>query len=790
MTSPAPYLDPERDVEARLKDLLGRMTLEEKLAQLGGVWSSDLVGEEGFDESRAVEVLANGIGQVTRIGANTGLTPAASAGFANAIQRVLVENTRLGIPAIVHEEAVAGYCARGATQYPQAIGLAATWAPEGIRAMAQAIRAEMRAVGARQALAPVLDVARDPRWGRLEETYGEDPYLAGRLGVAYVRGLQGSDLADGVIATGKHFLGYALPEGGMNQAPVQLGPRELREVFAEPFCAAIREANLQSVMNSYSAVDGVAPAGAPEILDELLRGELGFEGMVVGDYFAVEQLVRHHRVARDQGEAAVLALSAGLDVELPALDCFGEPLQALLESGKADIALVDRAVRRVLRAKLELGLFEAPYVDEAAADAVFDTAESRALAATLAEQSIVLLKNDGVLPLQPGGRIALIGPAADDQRLLLGDYHYPVHAEVVYRHDELDAEVVPGAGKRTAAQMFRPGPYYVDVVTPRQALADRCDVAYQPGCEITGADTAGIADAVAAARAADVVVLCVGGRSGLMPDCTSGEFRDASDLQLTGVQGQLVAELAATGTPLVLVVIGGRAFALESEVGLSNAALMAWLPGEEGGTALARVLFGEMSPAGRLPVSLPRSSGQVPVYYNYRAGGGRSMVLGDYTDLSTRPLFPFGHGLSYTAFEYEELLCPDTVDVHATMNLWVTVHNSGERDSDEVVQVYVNDKVADVARPVRQLVGFKRLGVPAGERRQLKFLLDATQLGYYDRQMRFVVDPGEVEVMVGASARDIRLRKTVMLQGERRPLLQQQVVATQVEVVAMEEPAA
>ena len=787
MSAPAPYLDAERDVDVRLKDLLGRMTLEEKLAQLGCVWSGDLVGEEGFDEARAAELLAHGIGQITRISANTGLEPERSARFANDVQRVLVERTRLGIPAIIHEEALAGFCARGATQYPQAIGLAATWSPEGVRAMAEAIRLEMRAVGARQALAPVLDIARDPRWGRLEETYGEDAYLAGRLAVAYVRGLQTSNIAEGVLATGKHFLGHGLPEGGMNRAPVHLGPRELREVFAEPFAATVREANLRAVMSAHSAVDGLAPAGSPEILEDLLRRELGFDGLVVSDYFGVEELVKHHRVARDKGTAAVQALTAGVDVELPALDCFGDPLAALIGSGKADEALVDRAVRRVLKAKLELGLFETPYVTEEAAAAAFDTSEHRALATRLAEQSMVLLKNQGVLPLRPGCRLALIGPTADDARLLLGDRHYPVHAEVLYQHDEQVADVVPGPGKRPAAMAFRPGPFFVDIVTPHRALRERCEVIHQPGCGINGDDASAIPDAVAAARDAEVAVVCVGGRSGLMPDCTSGEFRDASDLRLTGVQGRLVAEVAATGTPVVLVVIGGRAFALEREIAVARAALLAWLPGEEGGTALARVLFGEASPSGRLPVSLPRAAGQVPAYYNHRAGGGRSGVLGDYTDLYARPLYSFGHGLSYASFDYEELSCPDTVDVHATMNVWVTLRNTSDREGDEVVQLYVNDKVADVARPVRQLAGFKRLTIPARARRRVKFLLDASQLGYYDRQMRFVVDAGEVEVMVGSSSRDIHLRKTVVLQGERRPLQQQQVLATQVEVVEVEE---
>jgi beta-glucosidase len=749
-----PYLDPGRDPDARLKDLLKRMSLTEKLQQLGSVTATELVNEEGFDEVEAARLLADGIGQIGWVGTDSTLTPEAGARFANAVQRLLVERTRLGIPAIIQAEAAAGSCVRGATAYPRTIGLAATWAPESVRAMAEAIRGEMRAVGARQALAPALDIARDPRWGRLEETYGEDPYLAGRMGVAYVRGLQGTELAQSVLATGRHFLGYGLPEGGTNQAPVHLGPRELREVFAEPFAAAIRDAGLKAVMNSDSSVDGLVPAGSPEILDELLRGELGFDGMVVSSDHAVDMLVHHHRIARDKGAAAALALTAGLDMELPGLDCFGAPLHELVEAGKVDLALVDRAVRRVLALKFELGLFDEPYVEEAGASAQFERAESRALAGLLAEQSMVLLKNDGILPLERGCRLALIGPAADDARLLLGDGH---------------------------------GPDFAPIVTPREALETLAEVDYRPGCTLTGTDEGAIAAAVAAARAADVAVVCVGGKSGLLPDCTSGEFRDSSTLRLWGLQGRLVTEVAGSGTPLVLAVIGGRALALEAEIAVSRAAIMAWLPGEAGGRALARLLFGQANPAGRLPVSLPRSVGQVPAYYNHRAGGGRSATPGDHLDESTRPLFPFGHGLSFTSFEYLDLACPLTVDVHATINLSVTIRNDGTRAGDEVVQVYLDDKVADVARPVRRLAGFKRVHVPAGASRRIKFLIDASQLAYFDRRMQFVVDPGEVEVMVGASSRDVRLRASVVLQGERRPLLQKQVIATQVEVVDVAE---
>jgi beta-glucosidase len=452
---------------ARLDDLLGRMTLDEKLAQIGCVWSTSLVEDDAFSERKAAALLANGIGHVTRIGSSTGLRPSQSAAFANAIQRFLVEKTRLGIPAIVHEESCAGFAARDATQFPQAIGLAATWEPDLIQALGDVIRRQMLAVGARQTLAPVLDVARDPRWGRTEETYGEDPYLVSRIGVAYVRGVQGARLGEGVAATGKHFLGYGLSEGGMNHAPAHLGARELREVYARPFEAAIREAGLASVMNAYNEIDGLPCGGAAEILDALLRAELGFEGVVVADYYAVTLLASFHNVAGDSGEAARMALEAGLDVELPQLDCYGEPLKRQIESGAVREELVDRAVRRLLRLKLELGLFERPFVDAGRAHEVYDTPEQRALARTIAQKSIVLLKNDGgLLPLRRDvAKLAVVGPCADDRRLLQGDYSYPAHTEIIYERDAFAggaaADVLPSSD--TIA--FAPGPYYVPMVT-------------------------------------------------------------------------------------------------------------------------------------------------------------------------------------------------------------------------------------------------------------------------------------------------------------------------------------
>jgi beta-glucosidase len=758
--------------EARARELLARMTLDEKLAQLGCAWSTELVLDDAFSERKARAALANGIGQITRIGASTGLRPRESAALANRIQRFLREETRLGIPAIVHEESTAGFCARDADQFPQAIGLAATFEPDLALRMGRVIREQMRAVGARLTLAPVLDIARDPRWGRTEETYGEDPWLASRIGVAYVRGVQSDDLAAGVAATGKHFLGYGAPEGGLNHAPVHVGPRELREVYAAPFAAAIREAGLACVMNSYAEVDGLACGGSREILEDLLRGELGFTGLVVADYFTTALLISHHRIAADKGEAAQRALEAGLDSELPALSCYGAPLKARIERGLVAEALVDRSVLRVLRLKLALGLFEAPFVDEEAAPRPYQTPEARALAREIAVKSVVLLKNDGaLLPLAPGlRRIAVIGPAADDVRLHQGDYSYPAHTEILYAR-----EGVSGIAPHSGAIAFAPGPYFPPTVSllagVRAAVLPATEVVYAKGCEIGGEDRSGFGAAAAAARGADVAIVAVGGKSGLTKDCTSGEFRDATSLALTGAQQTLVEMVVSTGTPVVVVLMNGRPLALPWIAEHVPAIVEAWLPGEEGGHALADVLFGRANPAGRLPITIPRDVGQVPIYYGHKSGGGRSQMLGDYTDLPVSPLWPFGHGLSYTRFAYGPLeVTPEEVTAHGAVRAAVEVANTGDRDGAEVVQLYVRDPVASVTRPVLQLAGFARVPLAAGERRTVAFAIDATQLAFYDASMRLVVEPGDVEVSVGASSADLRARATFRITGKLREL--------------------
>ncbi|WP_419845776.1 beta-glucosidase family protein [Candidatus Poriferisocius sp.] len=787
------YRDPHATIDDRVADLLSRMTLEEKVAQLGAIWLTALVQDETFDADHAAEMLADGIGQVTRIGASTGLLANESAQLGNDIQNVLVERTRLGIPTVIHEEGVGGFLHRGATTFPQGLGLAATWNVDLMAEVAEVIRTQMTAVGARHNLSPVLDVARDPRWGRVEETYGESPELCARMGVAYVTGLQTDDLANGVVCTGKHFLGYGYSLGGRNQAPVHLGDRELREVYAEPFAAAIREAGLASIMNSYSSVDGVPVAASRALLTELLRAELGFDGTVVADYFAVMQLHFNHMTAADPTESAIQALSAGLDIELPALDCY-KHLPTAVREGRIDESTIDESCARVLAQKFRLGLFENPYVDAESAPNVFDTPDQRALARRAAAEGVILLENDGVLPLDPSiSQVAVIGPHADDPRLLQGDYHYPAHLEIIYQNRSAEMlEAMEALGMEQgldqlpeAGGTFSPGPHFTPHVTPLQGLRaalPSAEVVYVAGCADAGDDVSGIGDAVAAASSADVAIVCVGARSGLVADATVGEARDATHLGLPGVQSQLVAEVAATGTPTVVVVISGRVHTLADEAAAANALLWSILPGEEGGAAIADVLVGTVNPAGRLPVSLPKHVGQIPLHYDMRRRGDRSEFYGSYVDCDSDALYWFGHGLSYTTFEYGEPSVTPGSTTEAT-TIAVPVSNSGSSDSDEVVQLYATDEVASVARPIRELIGFARVAIPAGQTRTVTFTVHPSRLAFHGLDMALVTEPGTFTFRVGGSPYDSEMRETqVELAGEVAHYDRQTIVATSVEI--------
>ncbi|MFN8561485.1 MAG: glycoside hydrolase family 3 N-terminal domain-containing protein [Anaerolineae bacterium] len=758
--------DATRSVEDRVAHLLEQMTIEEKIAQLGSYWVYEILDGTAFSSEKAQRLLLSGIGQITRVGGASNVKPPESARLANTIQRFLIDNTRLGIPAVIHEECCSGYMARGATVFPQAIGAASTWDPELIEAMADVIRIQMRSVGAHHALAPVLDIARDARWGRVEETFGEDPYLTARLGSAYVKGIQGDSFEDGIVATGKHFVGYSMSEGGLNWAPPHFGWRELREVYLFPFQAAIHEAGLASIMNAYHELDGVPCGISKELLTEILRDEWGFDGLVVSDYFSINTLMTYHHIAESKADAARLALEAGLDVELPFTDCYGAPLREAVQQGKVDAALIDRSVRRVLEQKFALGLFENPFVDDAGI--VLDTPEQRQLARQIAQKSIVLLKNDGdLLPLSKQiDSIAVIGPNADSVRNLFGDYAFPAHIETL-----IEAKTQNNMFSQPLPDDIQSVEGFIAVDSVLEAIRAQVSpgtrVRYAKGCDVIGADTSGFAEAVEAARGAQVAILVVGDKGGLADDCTSGEARDRADLDLPGVQKELVKAVYDTGTPVVVVLVNGRPVSLGWIAESVPAIVEAWFPSEEGANAIADVLFGDANPGGKLPITFPRSVGQIPIFYGHKPSGGRSHWKENYVETSVKPLYPFGYGLSYTRFEFGNLrIDPASARAGDTVTVSVDVTNVGGRGGDEVVQLYTHQQVPLLTRPVKELRAFQRVTLEAGQTRTVTFRVAVNQLGFYDLQQRFVVEPGTVEVMVGSSSEDIHCSGAFQIAGE------------------------
>ncbi len=765
----AAYHDPALPVSERVRDLLARMTLEEKVAQLGSAWVFQLADGPELDTARAAALLRHGLGQVTRISGASSLRGQEAAVLANAIQRHLVTATRLGIPAIVHEEICSGLMSRGSTIFPQAIGVASTWEPDLNADLADAVRVQMRAIGAHQGLSPVLDVCRDPRWGRTEETFGEDPHLVASMGIAFVRGLQGDDPSTGVVATAKHFVGYGASEGGMNWAPAHIGPRELREVYLHPFEAAVRVAGLRSVMHAYNEIDGVPAAASRALLTGLLRVEWGFDGCVVADYFGVRQLADYHRLAADAEEAAAMALDAGLDVELPGTDCFGVPLLAAVRSGRLAEATVDTAVARVLRTKFELGLFEQPYVEPELGPTVTDTAAHRELARTIAAKSLVLLRNDGVLPLSPDvGSIAVIGPNADQARHFMGDYTYPVHVESL--------QEVLRSGNNVFAIPIDDDHAFEPIELPAASVASELtarlgeQVRFAQGCDVNSDRRDGFAAAVALAADSDVAVMVMGDKAGLTDECTSGESRDVASLDLPGVQEELVRAVLATGTPVVLVLVAGRPTASPPLHEQCAAVLMAWLPGQEGAGAIVDALTGAVNPGGKLPLSYPRTVGQIPVFYGHKVSGGRSHWKGDYVDAPSSPLYPFGYGLTYTTFTLSDAaVTAAVVPWNGDITTSVTVANVGERDGEEVVQLYVRDPAASVTRPVLELKGFVRVALAAGESKAVTFETPVGQLGFYDRDVAYVFEPGAIEVFVGTSSADLVPAGTVTVTADGSP---------------------
>ncbi len=768
------------DHQKRARELVGKMTAKEKVAQLCSVWLR--IEEDGsfsFREARdgfikdssgkAETILAHGIGQITRPLGTRPVDARSGVRGLNRIQKYLVEGTRLKIPALAHEECLPGLMAKGATLFPAAINYGSLWDEELMSRVAKAIGEELYCVGSRQGLSPVLDVSRDARWGRTEETFGEDPYLAGCLAVAYVRGLQGKDRR--VLATLKHFAGHAFSEGGRNHAPVRIGERELNDTFLLPFEMAVKLARAGSVMPAYHDIDGEPCSCSRHYITEVLRESWGFDGIVVSDYEAVRLLFAHHGVARDEAEAATLALKAGMDMELPGFTCFRTGVEEALARGILQMNTVDEAVTRVLVEKSRLGLFENPYAEEGAI--ALNTEEHRQIAAEAAARSIILLKNDGILPLRDEGTTVLIGPLADDQLAVFCGYSFPVHL--------IRAQGIIDTATRYAK-------------TFRQALTERAvasTILFSKGCDIfterlleapvfpsdAGAekgqkkipisyDESGFADAQAVAASADRIIVAVGDLSGLFLTGTVGEGSDASSLTLPGVQQKLVDSLLSLGKPTVIVMLNGRPYNLGDAFSRANAVVEAWLPGQEGATALAGILFGDINPGGRLPVSFPKTAGAMPYFYNHKLKSAGSPVQPEFG-----AVFPFGYGLSYTTFEYADFRVKSRkVRIDGQVEASCIVRNTGQRAGDEVVQLYVRDLLATLVRPIKELKGFKRVVLSPGQRVRVVFSLPVDVLAFTVHGTTRRVEPGEFELMIGRSSEDILFRQTIEVVGEPRDL--------------------
>lgn len=763
-----PWQDPSRSVTERVEALLSELAPEEKAGQLGSFWPvppEDLaVTGDVAPMSTAfaaglpwAEAIGQGLGHITR---NFGAAPIGVADGLAQLRRLqgdVVATSRLGIPAIVHEECLTGFTALGATVYPAAIAWGATFDPELIKEMARRIGADMAAVGVHQGLSPLLDVVRDYRWGRVEETCGEDPYLVGTLGTAYVQGLQDA----GVIATLKHFVGYSASKAGRNHAPAPVGRRELEDVLLPPFEMAVREGGARSVMNSYSDIDGEPVGASVQLLTTVLRDRWGFTGTVVSDYWSVTFLELMHHVTADAAGAGRLALTAGIDVELPGTSAY-HFLADEVRDGRLDEKLLDRAARRVLHQKIELGLLDAGWsAQEQGLERDLDSTANRALARRMAEESVVLLENNGILPLTGSPRVALIGPTGDDPQTFLGCYSFPNHILARYEGAGLGIEVASLA----------------DALA--EALPER-DLVVARGVPILEADRSGLDAAVAAARDADVALVAVGDLAGLFGRGTSGEGCDVVDLTLPGLQGQLLEATLATGTPVVLLVISGRPYSLGEYADRCAAVVQAFMPGEEGGGAILRVLTGEVNPSGRLPIAIPNHPGGQPGTYLAPPLGWHSEGI---SNLDPRPLYPFGYGLSYTTHELSNLSTSATeMSPEGTVEVSVRVHNTGDRAGSEVVQLYLSDPVAQVTRPIKQLIGYAKVSLDAGQSRRVTFTVHADRMSFTGLGYERVVEPGDVVLSVGTSSEDRPLSATVRITGEQRFVGEGRVLTTPVRI--------
>ena len=772
------YRKADQPTETRVRDLLDRMDLREKMGQMRSIWL--VLDEFGNHKTRSFEnspeddaeklrkILATGIGQISRAVGTLNSDAQIGVRGLNSLQKYLVEETRLGIPAISHEEGLSGLMVKGATLFPSALAYGATFDPDLIEVVGEAIGAEARSIGCRQCLAPVLDVARDPRWGRTEESLGEDPYHVGVLASRYVKGLQGRDRD--LLATLKHYAAHSASEGGRNHAPVHLGWRELNDVFLLPFEMAVKLANAGSIMPAYHDIDGEPGHASAHLLTNVLRREWGFDGLVVADYGGIAQLFVHHGVASDYAEAAAMAYKAGIDIELPNDEC-NRHLVTALDRGLISLEDIDAVVGRILTEKVRLGLFEKPYVDDGAIR--LQSPETVALARQVATRAITILDNNGILPITGTKKLAVIGPTADDPLAVLGDYSFPVHLIWKDMEEAVSSVITPLQGLQAAfgaeQVIYARGCNILDERRSGSPLfpgdVDDSTSLRQASRISTSHDL--IPEAIAAARASEVAIVCVGDLSGVFQTGTVGEGSDTDSLELPGVQLDLLKAVVETGVPVVVVLSSGRPYNLGGLEDRVAAQVMTYFGGQEAGPALADVLTGRYDPSGRLPISVPRSAGALPYYYNHKFKSPGSAIARHFGSR-----YPFGHGMSYTSFDYRDLhLERDTVASESgTVRLSCTIRNTGPRSGIAVPQLYVRDELASVVRPVKELKAFGRLELTADSRARITFEVPTDMLNLTDYSGKRVVEPGFFTLMIGQSSADILLRTRIELVGPRRVL--------------------
>jgi len=817
------YKDASKSVQERVEDLLGRMTLKEKVAQLT---CTILIGAaENMNSFK--ENMADGIGTLGYLNSSLTGNNKKDRDTLRRFQQFLVEETRLGIPALAHNEGIAGAQIPGATTFPQSINVAATWEPELARQMGEVVKKQLMAYGIRTVHSPLFDLARDPRWGRVGETYGEDPYLVARMGVAFTQGIQGDHE---MMAAAKHFVGYGNAEGGRNGGEQQIAERKLLDTYCFPFEAAIHEAGIMAIMNSYGILNEQAVSTSKWLLTDILRDKMGFDGLLVADYGVVNHAYARYRVAKDAKEAAILALQAGLDVEQPNNSCYKHLVEAV-EQGALDEAYIDRSVRRVLEIKFKLGLFENPY-EIGDFEEEINQAEYARLTQDIAEKSIVMVKNeDQTLPLNRKVKIALIGPTADNKTNFFGGYSSVgttnttsadfdrseednflknAYAVMISEYKDVLAKrgivfedqpspeqkemILAGLRKSLSAQSNKEytdtddfvEKYYPHCKSVKQVLEEQFgveNIVYAKGCEINRAIDGGIEEVQAAVRQADLVIAVLGGKESMRhPEATEGENKDNHNIGLEQPQLDMMDAVFRLNKPVVSVIVDGRPLATPLVSEGSKSVLYAWLPAQAGAQAIVNVLTGQTNPSGKLPMTVVKDASQIPMYHSRLPFYPEMDTWAQYIDNDmNKPLYPFGYGLSYTQFEYGDLKLDNTVRTDEALTVSFTVKNAGPYPGDEIVQIYIRDSVSSIVRPVKQLVAFARVALDVNEIKEVTCEVDMRQLAFHDLNMEQVIEPGSMEVFIGASSQDIRLQGAFEIVGEKR-VVERKVFSSKVSV--------